>query len=80
MGAWGKAHGYHWAIAWHNGGWRLNIPYAPHKILVIARGRLMRSAKFNHWLPCCYRMQLRFCCPVQLARTAAEVEYNRVPA
>lgn len=36
------------------GNWVLNIPFGKDRVLVLARGRMMKTGKFNNWLPCNY--------------------------
>lgn len=57
--------GWHWAIG--IGPLHVNIPYWPHRIAVIGRGRLTRRGTFQRWIPCCYRMHLDHCCPARQA-------------
>ena len=54
--------GWHWAVSLHDPRY-VNIPYWPHRILVIGWGRLGRDAAFRPNQPCCYRMRLLHCCP-----------------
>ena len=54
--------GWHWAVSLHDPRY-VNIPYWPHRILVIGWGRLGRDAAFRPHQPCCYRMRLEHCCP-----------------
>ncbi len=54
--------GRHWAVRlWPRP--YVNVPYWPHRIVVIGWGRLDRRGKFHGHQPCCYRMILRNCCP-----------------
>jgi hypothetical protein len=59
--------GWHWSAG--IGPLHVNVPYWPHRIVVIGRGRLTRRATFRRWQPCCYRMRLDHCCPARQAAT-----------
>jgi hypothetical protein len=59
--------GWHWAVSLRRDPRYVNIPYWPHRILVIGWGRLSRRAVFHPWQPCCYRLRLRYCCPARQA-------------
>jgi hypothetical protein len=51
--------GRHWALqVWP---FYVNVPYWPHRIIVLGAGRLFRG-RYYGWLPCCFRMKLRYCC------------------
>ena len=45
----------------------VNIPFAPHRIIVIGLGRVDRRGMFHRWQLCCYAMRLHHCCPSALA-------------
>ncbi len=55
--------GWHWAASLCRAPLYVNIPYWPHRIIVIGWGRLGRRGTFRYHQPCCYRMTLRHCCP-----------------
>ena len=55
--------GWHWAASIRRAPRYLNIPYAPHRIVVIGWGRLSRRGVFHPCQPCLYRMRLKRCCP-----------------
>lgn len=59
--------GWHWAASLRHAPRYVNIPYRPHRIIVIGWGRLSRRAVFHPNQPCCYRMVLRHCCPARAA-------------
>jgi hypothetical protein len=53
--------GEHWSLrVWPHP--YVNIPYGQHRIIVLGQGHLTKRGRFYRWLPCCYRMKLRFCC------------------
>jgi hypothetical protein len=41
----------------------VNVPTGPHRVLVIGLGRCLKNGRYVPWLPCCYPMRLRHCCP-----------------
>jgi len=48
--------GWHWKV--HREGPVVNIPYWPHRIIVIGLGRVSRAGAWHPWQACCYRMRL----------------------
>lgn len=55
--------GWHWAASLRRAPLYVNVPYWPHRIVVVGWGRLSRRAVFHPHQPCCYRLTLRHCCP-----------------
>ena len=55
--------GFHWRLNVKKAPRYINVPFAPHRILVIGLGRLSRRSTFHKWQPCCYPMTLHHCCP-----------------
>lgn len=41
----------------------INVPVGPHRIVVIALGRLDKHGRFHKRQPCFYYMHLWWCCP-----------------
>jgi hypothetical protein len=58
--------GFHWKVHWDLGVPVFNIPYAPHRILVVGLGHLTRRGRLYAWLPSCYRLHLDYCCPARV--------------
>lgn len=54
--------GLHWQASIRRDPRFVNIPYWPHRIIVIGWGRLGRDATFHPHQICCYRMNLQHCC------------------
>jgi hypothetical protein len=54
--------GWHWAASLRRAPLYVNVPYWPHRIVVIGWGRLSRRARFRANQPCCYRLRLDHCC------------------
>jgi len=52
----------HWQASLRRDPRFINVPYRPHRIIVIGWGRLGKGGKFHHHQPCVYRMRLRYCC------------------
>lgn len=52
----------------------VNIPYWPHRVLVIGRGRLGKDVRFHPWQPSIEVMQLDWCCPSRRAQLEAHKE------
>jgi hypothetical protein len=52
----------HWQVSIAHEPRFVNIPYWPHRIIVIGWGRLSRRAVFHPNQPCIYRMYLHYCC------------------
>jgi hypothetical protein len=55
--------GWHWRASVRRAPRYVNIPYWPHRILVVGWGRLDRRGMFHDHQPCLHRMTLRHCCP-----------------
>lgn len=62
--------GWHWAASLRHEPLYVNIPYRPHRILVIGWGRLARDGTFRNHQPCAYRMRLLYCCPANQPKPA----------
>jgi hypothetical protein len=58
---------WHWRASIRRAPRFMNIPYAPHRIIVIGWGRLDRRGRFHYHQPCFYLMTLRHCCPGRAA-------------
>ena len=63
--------GWHWAASLRRDPRYVNIPYWPHRILVIGWGRLAADGAFRYHQPCCYRMRLLHCCPPAATQQSA---------
>lgn len=57
-----NAMGLHWRLTFSRELKVVNIPYWPHRIIVIGWGRLSRRAVFHPHQPCFYLMTLHHCC------------------
>lgn len=62
--------GWHWKASIRLEPRYVNVPYWPHRIIVIGWGRLSRRAVFHRNQPCLYRMRLEHCCAVREAAGA----------
>jgi len=54
--------GLHWRASILHAPRYVNIPYWPHRIIVIGWGRLDSHGKFHDHQPCFHRMTLHHCC------------------
>lgn len=54
--------GLHWRASIRHDPRFVNIPYWPHRIIVIGWGRLGGDGKFHGYQPCFYLMRLHRCC------------------
>jgi hypothetical protein len=54
--------GLHWAASIRHAPRYVNIPYWPHRIIVIGWGRLGRDGRFHGHQPCLHLMTLHHCC------------------
>ncbi len=61
---------YHWqASILHSPRW-VNIPYRPHRIIIIGWGRLGKDGVFHPKQFCFRKMRLNFCCDARIAERA----------
>lgn len=50
----------------------VNIPYWPHRVLVIGRGRVGKNGFFHNWQVCCYPMAMDWRCPARIRKVAGQ--------
>jgi hypothetical protein len=64
--------GFHWRVKLRRRPRHVNIPYWPHRIIVISWGRLGNDGKFRRYQPCIRKRKLDYCCEERIRQHAHE--------